>query len=76
MAVWLCFFSVTCGFVCVFNDCHTDTHIIFFSDYHYVSREVMKAAIANGEFIENAEFSGNMYGTRYSPPHKESCVYM
>uniref|UniRef100_A0A8C2BE90 Guanylate kinase n=1 Tax=Cyprinus carpio TaxID=7962 RepID=A0A8C2BE90_CYPCA len=32
-------------------------------DYHYVSREVMKAAIANGEFIENAEFSGNMYGT-------------
>ncbi|XP_066537136.1 guanylate kinase isoform X1 [Hoplias malabaricus] len=32
-------------------------------DYHYVSREVMKAGIENGEFIENAEFSGNMYGT-------------
>lgn len=32
-------------------------------DYHYVTREVMQAAIANGEFIENAEFSGNMYGT-------------
>ncbi|XP_026053988.1 guanylate kinase-like isoform X1 [Carassius auratus] len=32
-------------------------------DYHYVSREVMTAAIANDEFIENAEFSGNMYGT-------------
>ncbi|XP_043116700.1 guanylate kinase isoform X1 [Puntigrus tetrazona] len=32
-------------------------------DYHYVTREVMQAAIAQGEFIENAEFSGNMYGT-------------
>ncbi len=40
-----------------------------FSDYHYVTREVMQAAIAKGEFIENAEFSGNMYGTRYSPPY-------
>ncbi|XP_040911017.1 guanylate kinase isoform X2 [Toxotes jaculatrix] len=33
------------------------------SDYHYVTREVMQASIDNGEFIENAEFSGNMYGT-------------
>lgn len=33
------------------------------SDYHYVTRDVMKAGIDNGEFIENAEFSGNMYGT-------------
>lgn len=33
------------------------------SDYHYVTREVMQAGINNGEFIENAEFSGNMYGT-------------
>ncbi|XP_072543208.1 guanylate kinase isoform X1 [Salminus brasiliensis] len=32
-------------------------------DYHYVSREAMQAGINNGEFIENAEFSGNMYGT-------------
>ncbi|XP_051554021.1 guanylate kinase-like isoform X2 [Myxocyprinus asiaticus] len=32
-------------------------------DYHYVTKEVMHASIANGEFIENAEFSGNMYGT-------------
>lgn len=32
-------------------------------DYHYVTREVMQAGIDNGEFIENAEFSGNMYGT-------------
>ncbi|XP_023126165.2 guanylate kinase isoform X2 [Amphiprion ocellaris] len=33
------------------------------SDYHYVTREVMQAGIDNGDFIENAEFSGNMYGT-------------
>ncbi|XP_053356276.1 guanylate kinase-like [Clarias gariepinus] len=32
-------------------------------DYHFVSREDMQAAIARGEFIESAEFSGNMYGT-------------
>ncbi|KAM4728303.1 guanylate kinase isoform 1-T1 [Anableps anableps] len=32
-------------------------------DYHYVTREAMLAAIDNGEFIENAEFSGNLYGT-------------
>lgn len=32
-------------------------------DYHYVTREVMQASIDNGEFIESAEFSGNMYGT-------------
>lgn len=32
-------------------------------DYHYVSRDVMQAAIDKGEFIESAEFSGNMYGT-------------
>lgn len=25
----------------------------------------MQEGIDNGEFIENAEFSGNMYGTRY-----------
>lgn len=36
----------------------------FAADYHYVTREVMQAGIDNGEFIENAEFSGNMYGTR------------
>lgn len=32
-------------------------------DYHFVSREVMQTSIAKGEFIESAEFSGNMYGT-------------
>ncbi|KAK7945496.1 hypothetical protein WMY93_001224 [Mugilogobius chulae] len=33
------------------------------SHYHYVTREVMQTAIDKGEFIESAEFSGNMYGT-------------
>ncbi|XP_062850661.1 guanylate kinase isoform X2 [Trichomycterus rosablanca] len=32
-------------------------------DYHYVSREVMQAGINNGDFIESAEFSENLYGT-------------
>ncbi|XP_061776444.1 guanylate kinase [Nerophis ophidion] len=32
-------------------------------DYHYVTREAMQAAINQGDFIENAEFSGNLYGT-------------
>ncbi|KAM8849496.1 guanylate kinase isoform 2-T2 [Spinachia spinachia] len=32
-------------------------------DYHYVTREVMQTGIEKGNFIESAEFSGNMYGT-------------
>ncbi|XP_075341519.1 guanylate kinase 1b [Odontesthes bonariensis] len=32
-------------------------------DYHYTTREAMLEGIEKGEFIENAEFSGNMYGT-------------
>ncbi|XP_060889548.1 guanylate kinase 1b isoform X2 [Labrus bergylta] len=32
-------------------------------DYHYTTREAMQEGIANGDFIENAEFSGNLYGT-------------
>lgn len=31
--------------------------------YHFVSVEDMQVAIENGEFIETAVFSGNMYGT-------------
>ena len=33
-------------------------------DYHYVYLEEMKRGVFNGEFIESAVFSGNMYGTR------------
>ncbi|KAJ2750993.1 guanylate kinase, partial [Coemansia nantahalensis] len=32
-------------------------------DYHFVSREQFLEAVARSEFIEHAEFSGNMYGT-------------
>ncbi|XP_004028586.4 guanylate kinase isoform X3 [Gorilla gorilla gorilla] len=32
-------------------------------DYHFVTREVMQRDIAAGDFIEHAEFSGNLYGT-------------
>ncbi|XP_068951959.1 guanylate kinase isoform X3 [Petaurus breviceps papuanus] len=32
-------------------------------DYHFVTREEMQREIDAGEFIEHAEFSGNMYGT-------------
>uniref|UniRef100_A0A3B4AFY3 Guanylate kinase n=1 Tax=Periophthalmus magnuspinnatus TaxID=409849 RepID=A0A3B4AFY3_9GOBI len=32
-------------------------------DYHFSTKEAMKQGIENGDFIENAEFSGNMYGT-------------
>lgn len=32
--------------------------------YNFVTFEEMQQAIENGEFIEHATFSGNMYGTR------------
>ncbi|VDP03500.1 unnamed protein product [Soboliphyme baturini] len=32
-------------------------------DYYFVSREDMEAAIRRGEFLEYAEFGGNLYGT-------------
>nr|XP_036873137.1 guanylate kinase isoform X2 [Manis javanica] len=36
------------------------------SHYYFVTREVMQRDIAAGDFIEHAEFSGNLYGTRSS----------
>ena len=33
-------------------------------EYHFTTREEMKKSIGAGNFIEWAEFSGNMYGTR------------
>lgn len=45
----------------VLYDCHKFHYIV---DYHFVQRDTMQAAIDGGEFIENAEYSGNMYGTR------------
>lgn len=32
-------------------------------DYYFVSKEEMQKGIDNGEFIEHAVYSGNMYGT-------------
>lgn len=32
-------------------------------DYHFVTRDEMLKAIENSEFVEHAEFSGNLYGT-------------
>ncbi|XP_077572650.1 guanylate kinase 1b isoform X1 [Stigmatopora nigra] len=32
-------------------------------DYHFTTREAMQEGIQRGDFIENAEFSGNLYGT-------------
>ncbi|KAI8802525.1 guanylate kinase [Cladochytrium replicatum] len=33
--------------------------------YHFVARDNMLAEVAEGKFIENAEFSGNLYGTSF-----------
>lgn len=32
--------------------------------YHFVTVEEMQKAIEDGDFLETATFSGNMYGTR------------
>lgn len=32
--------------------------------YHFTTRDEMEKGVAEGEFIESAVFSGNMYGTR------------
>ena len=34
------------------------------TEYHFTTREEMTKAIVAGEFIESAEYSGNLYGTR------------
>lgn len=37
--------------------------------YFFTDKETMQKAIEDGEFIEHAEFSGNMYGTSKSAVH-------
>ena len=34
------------------------------TDYHFAEREEMQSQIDDGQFVESAEFSGNLYGTR------------
>ena len=54
--------------ICAASTFH-ETPPLFFSipaqqtDYNYVTREQMLKEIGEGQFIENAEFSGNLYGT-------------
>jgi len=38
-------------------------------DYHFVTREKMEELQKAGGFLENAEFSGNMYGTTTAAVH-------
>lgn len=45
-------------------DCGQPQQLLLFADYYFVTREVMQRDIAAGDFIEHAEFSGNLYGTR------------
>ncbi|XP_021107762.1 guanylate kinase isoform X5 [Heterocephalus glaber] len=43
--------------------------------YYFVTREVMQRDIAAGDFIEHAEFSGNLYGTRAcATSRRPTCV--
>lgn len=46
--------------------------MLLLADYHFTTREAMQEGIDNGEYIENAEFSGNLYGTRlvFAPLHE------
>ena len=37
--------------------------------YHFSTREVVQAAIDNGDFIEHAEVHGNLYGTSFDSVH-------
>ena len=35
------------------------------TDYYFCQRDEMEKAIGNGDFLEHAEYSNNLYGTRY-----------
>lgn len=44
--------------------------------YHFTTKEAMTEAIARGEFIESAEFSQNIYGTRYVVEVKNATFWL
>ncbi|KAJ3056950.1 hypothetical protein HK097_002328 [Rhizophlyctis rosea] len=35
-------------------------------DYHFVTRELIQKEVAEGKFVESAEFAGNIYGTSFA----------
>ena len=45
-------------------------------DYHFLTREDFKRGIENGEFLETAEYNGNLYGTKFKDlgPDKVVCL--
>uniref|UniRef100_A0A672LGC2 Guanylate kinase-like n=2 Tax=Sinocyclocheilus grahami TaxID=75366 RepID=A0A672LGC2_SINGR len=59
-------FSFTLFVFLRMKSCHTTCPYWHLSNYNFVTREKMQEGIDKGEFIENAEFSGNMYGTSKS----------
>lgn len=44
----------------------SNDEVVILLEYHFSTREAMQESIKRGEFIESAEYSGNLYGTRYS----------
>ena len=45
---------------------YSDYVLFYFLEYYFSTREDMQKGIDNGEFIEWAEYSANLYGTRYA----------
>lgn len=45
-------------------------------DYHFLTREEFREGIEKGEFLEHAEYNGNLYGTKKVDvgPGKVSCI--
>ncbi len=52
------------SFKFLFMDIVLTIIVLICLDYHYSTKEDMLRGIHAGEFIEHAEFSHNLYGTR------------
>ncbi len=59
-------FERVCGIGMRFDHVANSITLYTDSDYHFTTRESMQKGIDAGAFIEWAEYSGNMYGTRYT----------
>jgi len=58
-----------CTDVEIWMQCKDKVSLLHFQEgvnYHYVDRDSMLEAIGRGEFIENAEFSGNPFWWRHT----------